>query len=79
LAIVETLKQWRLYLECANYNVLIRCNHKNFEYFQTSKVLSTRNAWWSEIHSAYNFVVGHVKGSKNPGDGPSGLPDYEIS
>jgi hypothetical protein len=40
LAIVETQKQWRHYLEGANYKVLIRCDHKNLEYFQASKVLS---------------------------------------
>ena len=40
LAIVETLKQWRHYLEGANHKVLIRCDNKNLEYFQTSEVLS---------------------------------------
>ena len=33
LAIVETLKQWRHYLEGANQKVLIQCDHKNLEYF----------------------------------------------
>ena len=42
LAIVETLTQWRHYLEGANHKVVIKCNHKNLEYFQTSKVLSRR-------------------------------------
>jgi hypothetical protein len=44
LAIMETLKQWRHYLEGANHKVLIRCDHKNLEYIQTSKVLSRRQA-----------------------------------
>jgi hypothetical protein len=44
LAIVETMKQWRHYLEGANHKVLIQCDHKNFEYFQTSNVLSRRQA-----------------------------------
>jgi len=42
LAIVETLKLWHHYLGGANYKVLIRCDHKHLEYFQTSKVLSRR-------------------------------------
>jgi len=42
LAIVETRNQWRHYLKGANYKILIRCNHKILEYFQTSKVLSRR-------------------------------------
>jgi len=78
LAIVETLKQWRHYLEGANYKVLIWCDHRNLEYFQTSKVLSRRQARWSEILSAYDFVIEHWEASKNPADGPSRQPDYEI-
>jgi hypothetical protein len=37
LAIVETMKQWRHYLEGANHKVLIECDHKNLQYFQMSK------------------------------------------
>jgi len=40
LAIVETLRQWRHYLEGANQKILIQCDHKNLEYFQRSEVLS---------------------------------------
>jgi len=78
LAIVETLKQWRHYLEGANHKVLIRCDHKNLEYFQTSKVLSRRQSRWSEPLSGYDFVIEHLERSKNPADGPSRRPDYEI-
>jgi len=62
LAIVETMKQWRHYLEGANHMVLIWCNHKNLEYFQTSKVLSQRQARWAEILSSYDFVIEHLEG-----------------
>jgi hypothetical protein len=78
LAVVETLKQWRHYLEGANHKVLIQCHYKNLEYFQTSKVLSRSQARWSEVLSAYNFGIEHLEGSKNPADGPSRRPDYEI-
>jgi len=78
LAIVESLNQWWHYLEGANYRISIRCDHKNLEYFQTSKVHSRRQARWSEILSAYDFVIEHLEGSKNPADGPSRRPDYEI-
>jgi hypothetical protein len=78
LAIVKTLTAWRHYLEGTNYKILIRCNHKNLEYFQTFKVLSRRQARWSEILSAYDFVTEHLEGSKNPADGPSRRPHYEI-
>jgi len=72
------MKQWRHYLEGANHKVLIQCDHKNLEYFQTSKVLSRRQARWAEILSSYHFVIEHLEGKKNPADGPSGRPDYEI-
>ena len=75
---METLKQWRHYLEGANYKVLIRCDHKNLEFFHTSKVLSRRQARWSENLSAYDFVIEHLEGSKTPADGPFRRPDYEI-
>jgi len=78
LAIVERLKQWRHYLEGANHKVLIQCDHKNLEYFQTSKVLSRRQVRWLEVLSAYDFVIEHLEGSNNPADGPSRWPDYEI-
>jgi len=77
LAIVETMRQWRHYLEGANYKILIQCDHKNLEYFQISKVLSRRQARWAEILSSYDFVIEHLEGKKNPADGPSRRPDYE--
>jgi hypothetical protein len=78
LAIVDTLKQWRHYLKGVNHKVLIQCDYKNLEYFQTSKVQARRQARWSEDLSAYDFVMEHLEGSKNPADGPSRRPDYEI-
>jgi hypothetical protein len=71
------MKQWRHHLEGARYKILIQCDHKNLEYFQTSKVLSRRQARWAEILSAYDFKIEHLEGTKNPADGPSRRPDYE--
>jgi hypothetical protein len=70
--------QWRHYLEGANLQVLIQCDHKNLKYFQTSKVLSRRQARWAEILSSYDFVIEHLEGKKNPADGPLKRPNYEI-
>jgi hypothetical protein len=77
LAIVASMKEWRHHLEGARYEILIQCDHKNLEYFQTSKVLSCRHARWVEILSAYDFKIEHLEGTKNPADGPSRRPDYE--
>ena len=78
LAFVESLKQWRHYLDGANHKGLIQCDHKNLEYFQTSNVHSRRQARWSAVLSAYDYVIEHLGGSKNPAEGPSRRPDYEI-
>jgi hypothetical protein len=76
---VETQKQWRHYLEVANSIGLLRCHHQNLEYFQPSTVISRRNARWYETLSAYDLVIEHLDGSKNPADGPSRQPDYDIA
>jgi hypothetical protein len=77
LAIVVAMKQWRHHLEGARYKILIQCDHKNLVYFQTTKVLSRRQARWAEIPSAYDFTIEHLDGTKNPADRPSRRPDYE--
>lgn len=78
LAIVESFKHWRHYLEGANHQILVRCDHKNLEAFTTTKQLSRRQARWAELLSAYDYTIEHLEGSKNPADGPSRRPDYEI-
>jgi hypothetical protein len=78
LPIMDTLIQWQHYFEGANYKGLILYDHKNLESIQTSKVLSRRQARWSEILSAYNFIIEYLEGTKNPSNGLSRRPDYEI-
>jgi len=78
LAIVETMKQWRHYLEGAYHRILIHCHCNNLEYFHTSKVLSWRQARWAETVSSYDFIIRHLAGNRNLADGPSRRPDYEI-
>jgi hypothetical protein len=72
LPIVETLKEWQHYLNGANHKVSIRCDHKNLKYFQTSNVLSRRQARWSETLSAYDFVIEHLAGRTQPMVRPDG-------
>ena len=76
LAIVEFMKRWRHYLEGTKYSIQIRSDHKNLEVFMTTKVLNHRQARWAEFLANYNFVLVHIKGTKNPADGPSRRPDY---
>jgi len=79
LAIVKRIHQWRQYHEGANHIILIQCDHKNLQDFQTSKVLFRTQAKWAEIISFYNFIIEYLKGKNNPANGPLRRPDYKIS
>ena len=57
LAIFEAFRNWRHYLEGSASPIDVVTDHKNLEYFSTSKVLSRRQAWWSEFLSQFNLVI----------------------
>jgi len=45
IAIFEAFKIWQHYLEGLAYSIDIVTDHKNLEYFSTTKVLTWRQAW----------------------------------
>ena len=51
LAIFEAFKIWWHYLEDPVYSINIVTDHKNLEYFSTTKVLIWKQAWWFEYLS----------------------------
>ena len=55
LAIVSSFKQWCHHLEGAAHMVLVYSDHKNQEYFITSKTLNCRQARWAQEPAAYDF------------------------
>ena len=57
LAIFEAFKHWHHYLEGSGAPVSVVTDHKNLEYFSTTKLLTRRQAWWSEYLSQFNFVI----------------------
>ena len=57
LAIFEAFCSWRHYLEGAPIRIDVVTDHKNLEYFATTKLLSRRQAQWSEFLSAFNMVI----------------------
>jgi len=57
LAIFENFKIWQHYLEGLAYPIDVVTNHKNLEYFSTTKVLTQRQAWWSEYLFQFNLVI----------------------
>ncbi|KAE8553813.1 hypothetical protein EYB25_002351 [Talaromyces marneffei] len=78
LAIVNALRHWRVYLEGAKFLVRIITDHKNLTYFTTTKVLTRRQARWSELLGNYWFTIEHCKGKDNErADALSRRPDHE--
>jgi len=57
LAIFEVFKIWRHYLEGSASPIDVVMNHKNLEYFSTTKILTRRQARWSEYLSQFNLVI----------------------
>ena len=63
LTIFEAFKTWQHYLEGSASPVDVVTDHKNLEYFSTSKVLTCRQARWSEYLCQFNLVI-HFRPSK---------------
>ena len=77
LAIVDTFKQWHVYLKGPKHEVQVYSDHKNLLYFMTMKVLNWRQVRWSEELSQYNFRIHYWKGSENAkADALSQWADY---
>jgi transposase InsO family protein len=65
LAIVSAFKHWRQYLEFSSSATEVLTDHRNLEYFTTTRHLSRRQVRWSEVLSDYNFVIKYRPGSQN--------------
>jgi hypothetical protein len=57
LAIFEAFHVWRHYLEGSGIPIDLVTDHKNLEYFSTTKVLTCRQARWSEYLSQFNMII----------------------
>ena len=57
LAIVETFKTWRHYLEDCKYKVLVLTDYNNFCLFMDTKNLSFRQVYWAQELSRYHFCI----------------------
>jgi len=57
LAIFEAFRTWHHYLEGSTSPIDIIADHKNLEYFSTSKVLSCQQAQWSKFLSQFHLVI----------------------
>jgi hypothetical protein len=57
--------------------VTVLCDHKNLEYFMSSRQLTRRQARWALFFSEFSFVLTYRPGSRNgKADSLSRRPDY---
>jgi hypothetical protein len=62
LAIVHVFEEWRPELEGSAFPIQVLSDHKNLEYFMSTKKLSRRRARWFEFLSRFNFVITYRPG-----------------
>ena len=57
LAIFKAFKIWQYYLEGLAYPINVIMDHKNLEYFSTTKILTQRQVQWSKYLSQFNLII----------------------
>jgi hypothetical protein len=81
IAIIQAFEEWRPELEGALYLILVLSNHKNLEYFMSTKLLNCCQTCWAKYLSCFNFKIVYYPGkaSRKPdtltyrsGDLPNG-------
>ena len=65
VAIVLAFKEWEYLLKSCQQKIVVWTDHKNLEYFTSSKVLTRRQAWSSEFLSEFDFMGKYRPGDKN--------------
>ena len=65
LAIIWCFEEWRPELEGTGLPIKVLTDHKELEYFMTTKKLTPRQVRWVEFLSEFNFVISYQNGKKN--------------
>jgi hypothetical protein len=65
LAIIVAFKEWGHMLKSVAGEIMVYTDHKNLQYFATTKVLTQRQARWAEHLAEFNFKVVYRPGDKN--------------
>ena len=64
LAIVDSFQEWCHLLEGATHQVTVYTDHKNLEYFMSTRVLNRRQARWNISLSRFDFGIVHRPGKQ---------------
>jgi len=62
MAIVRAFEEWRPRLEGSRHPIQVLSDHKNLEYFMSTKLLNRRQARWSEFLSRFDFRITYRPG-----------------
>ncbi len=62
MAIVRAFEEWRPELEGSAFPIEVVSDHKNLEYFASTKQLSRRQARWSEFLSRFDYQIAYRPG-----------------
>ena len=57
MAIVRCFEEWRPELEGALHPIQVLSDHRNLEYFMSTKLLNRRQTRWAEFLSRFNFKI----------------------
>ena len=78
-AIVAAFKEWDHLLPSAADQIVIYTDHKNLEYFNSTKILNRRQHRWAEFLQPFNFRVIYREGRLNEkADALSRRRDYRL-
>src|SRR4029077_19291282 len=77
LAIVQSLKHFRHYLQGSPHQTKIFSDHANLKYFTTKQTLTCRQAHWSLFLGEFNYLIIPKPGKLNKADALSRCPDYK--
>ena len=57
MAIIRAFEEWRPELEGAKHPIQVLSDHRNLEYFMSTKLLNRRQTRWAEFLSRFNFNI----------------------
>ena len=64
LVIVDSFQEWRDLLESTTHQVTVYTDHKNLQYFMSTRVLNRRQARWNMALSKFDFGIIHRLGKQ---------------
>lgn len=78
LVIIRAFEEWRPELEGSAHPIAVISDHKNLEYFMSTKQLNRRLARWAEYLSCFSFVIKYRPGKLGGKSDALARPSYDL-